>query len=436
MADDHAARRAVIPPILPQEQRDALVYTPQCHQRWGGRQIEDRIKTEVVDQFLEEFASLHETEAALQCLFESNFDQSKAVQLLHAARRQRQLARRDRDEKIDAETFRAAIKMHGKKFHLVQQALDDDRVHTRDIVSNYYSWKRTPEFRKWRRRQRPMRKCRQNKKETKRLRLNGESDEDLEAETLRDYHDKKCGRCTTGGKLLCCDGCTRAYHFSCIEPPILTMPRDDDEWFCPYCQAVFGGTKPKMVPSDENEYCLVCLPFPHVPHTLVDVSTDGSSDEQEVDEAEGHSGHSSDADASSRSNNEETSDLSARTSNLLRTEELTAESADPRSATTTKSNASAENLPSSLHGADAIKSSDLGHMPTSAEETRGPEQPRAPAGQLRDALPRDAPIKVVGLFVEVPAEGARAQAEKPVPGRKRHRKTLAPRRIPPSRLDN
>uniref|UniRef100_A0AAV1TX87 PHD-type domain-containing protein n=1 Tax=Peronospora matthiolae TaxID=2874970 RepID=A0AAV1TX87_9STRA len=434
MSGGPAASRAVIPPMLTQENRDALVYTPQCHQRWGERQGEDatsRIKkAEVVDKFLLKFAWLNETEVALQCLFESDFDLPRAVELLHAARYKRRKVQRNQTEKLDPESFKAALDMYGKKFHLVKQALGN-QVTTREIVSNYYSWKLTPEFEKWRRRQRPTRKCREKRKETKRLRLNGESDEDPVAETFQDYHDKKCGLCATGGKLLRCDGCTRAYHFGCIQSPITKTRPSDDEWFCPYCQEAFGGTKPEMMPSEENEYCLVCLPFPGVPQTLNEAMTDSSS-EGEVDKAEG----SSDVDASLRSNDEEISKLNVRTSALLRPEELVAKTADPGNLPTIKSDPSAKKFPSSLHGADVIEHGDSEHMPTSVKEPSAPIQPSAPAGQSRVGSSQAAPNRLLERFVEVPGGRARLQVERPIPGRRRHRKMLVPRRIPPSRLDN
>ena len=57
---------------------------------------------------------------ALQCLFESDFDLPQAVELLHAARYKRRKAQRNQTEKLDPESFRAALEMYGKKFHLVK----------------------------------------------------------------------------------------------------------------------------------------------------------------------------------------------------------------------------------------------------------------------------------------------------------------------------
>ena len=48
-----------------------------------------------------------------------------------------------------------------------------------------------------------------------------------------------CSACSGSGKLLCCDGCWRAFHFTCFDPPL--EPRDaetdDGKWFCYQCRA-------------------------------------------------------------------------------------------------------------------------------------------------------------------------------------------------------
>lgn len=62
---DDAACRAEIPPMLSQEQRGALLYAPQCRQRWGERLVEGAtppLKVEDIEEFLTEFAWLNETE--------------------------------------------------------------------------------------------------------------------------------------------------------------------------------------------------------------------------------------------------------------------------------------------------------------------------------------------------------------------------------------
>lgn len=35
--------------------------------------------------------------------------------------------------------------------------------------------------------------------------------------------------------LVCCDGCVRAYHRSCVLPPLRVVP---ETWFCPVCAPI------------------------------------------------------------------------------------------------------------------------------------------------------------------------------------------------------
>lgn len=54
-------------------------------------------------------------------------------------------------------------------------------------------------------------------------------------EVLQDDNDDYCSSCGGNGQLICCDGCTRSFHFSCVDPPLVqgAMP---DEWFCNVCR--------------------------------------------------------------------------------------------------------------------------------------------------------------------------------------------------------
>ena len=50
----------------------------------------------------------------------------------------------------------------------------------------------------------------------------------------RTQNSDECVACGGTGKLLCCDGCTRSYHFTCLEPPTDVVP--DGEWLCEVCR--------------------------------------------------------------------------------------------------------------------------------------------------------------------------------------------------------
>ena len=52
---------------------------------------------------------------------------------------------------------------------------------------------------------------------------------------MRLQNSDECSSCGGTGELLCCDGCTRSFHFTCIDPPKDTLP--DGEWYCRACAA-------------------------------------------------------------------------------------------------------------------------------------------------------------------------------------------------------
>lgn len=57
-----------------------------------------------------------------------------------------------------------------------------------------------------------------------------------------DHHDDECAQCSQAvGLLLCCDGCPRAYHLGCLQPPLTAVPSGD--WFCTKCLAEWGSDK-------------------------------------------------------------------------------------------------------------------------------------------------------------------------------------------------
>ena len=48
-----------------------------------------------------------------------------------------------------------------------------------------------------------------------------------------------CSACSGSGKLLCCDGCWRAFHFTCCDPPKTSEQVESIEvkWYCYKCEA-------------------------------------------------------------------------------------------------------------------------------------------------------------------------------------------------------
>ncbi|APA14982.1 hypothetical protein sscle_14g097520 [Sclerotinia sclerotiorum 1980 UF-70] len=48
-------------------------------------------------------------------------------------------------------------------------------------------------------------------------------------------NDDYCTSCGGNGKLLCCDGCTRSFHFKCVDLPSDPESLTDEEWYCYEC---------------------------------------------------------------------------------------------------------------------------------------------------------------------------------------------------------
>eukprot|EP00063_Salmo_salar_P020117 XP_013994952.1 PREDICTED: autoimmune regulator isoform X4 [Salmo salar] len=48
-------------------------------------------------------------------------------------------------------------------------------------------------------------------------------------------NDDECAVCKDGGELICCDGCPRAYHLTCLDPPLTTIP--SGTWRCRSCHS-------------------------------------------------------------------------------------------------------------------------------------------------------------------------------------------------------
>ncbi|DBA00550.1 TPA: hypothetical protein N0F65_006454 [Lagenidium giganteum] len=233
------AFQAEIPALLSAEEqekqrREALVATSRCKQQWNAT----RFAEEEVTEFLRSYCRLNEVETGLQCLHDGDYDVAKAVQLINGSRRRKLRKQRQRLEAVSEEQFEHAVLKYGKKFFLIQRELNKPQLSTSDIVGRFYEWKTSTAYARWRERV----KARKNK-ERARLRQWDESDESDHS----DFHNEYCELCFTGGQLLCCDGCERAFHFSCVSPPIKDVPKDD--WFCSHCTSIMNT----MLSEDLNE---------------------------------------------------------------------------------------------------------------------------------------------------------------------------------------
>ncbi|KAF5386595.1 hypothetical protein D9615_001726 [Tricholomella constricta] len=48
-------------------------------------------------------------------------------------------------------------------------------------------------------------------------------------------NDDHCSSCRSYGALVYCDGCPRAFHLWCLDPPMESVDEGDSRWFCPSC---------------------------------------------------------------------------------------------------------------------------------------------------------------------------------------------------------
>ncbi|GAA6086361.1 autoimmune regulator [Tachysurus ichikawai] len=48
-----------------------------------------------------------------------------------------------------------------------------------------------------------------------------------------EHNDDECAVCKDGGELICCDGCPRAFHLTCLVPPLTSIP--SGSWRCGLC---------------------------------------------------------------------------------------------------------------------------------------------------------------------------------------------------------
>ncbi|CAJ0749266.1 9196_t:CDS:2, partial [Entrophospora sp. SA101] len=46
-----------------------------------------------------------------------------------------------------------------------------------------------------------------------------------------------CNTCGNGGQLMCCDSCPRAFHFTCLVPPLDIDNTPQGNWYCRVCCA-------------------------------------------------------------------------------------------------------------------------------------------------------------------------------------------------------
>ncbi|CAG8685496.1 4348_t:CDS:2, partial [Dentiscutata erythropus] len=92
-------------------------------------------------------------------------------------------------------------------------------------------------------------------------------------------HDQ-CDACGYGGRLMCCDSCPKAFHFTCLVPPLDVDNPPKGNWYCRECKSDKSSpSMPAQGPFQELIYKARCsnpksylLPE-HVRHAFEDVGT-------------------------------------------------------------------------------------------------------------------------------------------------------------------
>lgn len=70
------------------------------------------------------------------------------------------------------------------------------------------------------------------------------------AQAAPDIYPSHCHNCKTGGELICCDGCTSAWHLACTG--LDSIPAEDVAWLCPLCLKDGRVLKSETVSNKRN----------------------------------------------------------------------------------------------------------------------------------------------------------------------------------------
>ncbi|XP_035825711.1 bromodomain adjacent to zinc finger domain protein 1A [Aplysia californica] len=71
-----------------------------------------------------------------------------------------------------------------------------------------------------------------------------EDEDDVDMESNENPEEDLCTGCKTGGTLICCDCCPRAYHLHCAKPVLKKVPRG--KWMCQVCMGIERSGKIKI----------------------------------------------------------------------------------------------------------------------------------------------------------------------------------------------
>jgi PHD-finger len=65
---------------------------------------------------------------------------------------------------------------------------------------------------------------------TPRFIINMKGSEKEDSDPTR-YNEETCGACGGPGRFLCCEGCPKSFHFTCLDPPIDENDLPEDSWY-------------------------------------------------------------------------------------------------------------------------------------------------------------------------------------------------------------
>ncbi|XP_068613851.1 autoimmune regulator-like [Brachionichthys hirsutus] len=65
------------------------------------------------------------------------------------------------------------------------------------------------------------------------------------------FNDDECAACKDGGQLICCDGCPQAFHLTCLDPPLTSIP--SGSWQCKRCRGNRVKTEEAQLPLQTQQ---------------------------------------------------------------------------------------------------------------------------------------------------------------------------------------
>jgi hypothetical protein len=147
------------------------------------------------------------------------------------------------DDKVE---FTDAVSKYGKDFSKINRRIPSRTV-PQLILYYYLRWKGTPQFFEWQEQS-----------------FNQTNDDECAAPHCpwgSTDPDGDGGSGGGAGGLLCCDGCPKAFHFSCCQPkPLSVLNLVGRKWYCARCTASRRRWGRELIPCSDNPARHDCSP--------------------------------------------------------------------------------------------------------------------------------------------------------------------------------